>query len=290
MTSSFSAPLVAESVEAVRSAVRNARQTGRRIGFVPTMGALHVGHVSLMEQARSECDYVVASIFVNPTQFGPNEDFNRYPRPRELDLRICGQAGVDLVFYPTVETMYPAGHRTIVEVTKLSDILEGAIRPDHFRGVTTVVTKLFNIVQADKAYFGQKDYQQQTIIRIMTRDLDLPTEVVTCETIRDPDGLALSSRNAYLSPEQRQSGLALSRALRTAERLVASGETNIARLQMAMRQELDGTPGVQTDYAVIVHRETLAELTSTEPEMVALVAARVGPTRLIDNLLLRLPR
>ncbi|MBS0201728.1 MAG: pantoate--beta-alanine ligase [Planctomycetes bacterium] len=281
---------VAESVDEVRAAVRRARQAGKIVGFVPTMGALHVGHVSLMQRARAECDLVVTSIFVNPTQFGPSEDFTRYPRPRETDLQICGESGVDVVFYPTVETMYPAGHRTYVEVGGLSEILEGAIRPGHFRGVATVVTKLFNIVQADRAYFGQKDYQQQTLIRVMTRELDLPTEVITCETIRDPDGLALSSRNAYLSPAERQSGLSLSRALRTADALVAGGERDVKRLEAAMRRELESTPGVKIDYAVIVHHESLAELTAAEPTMVALVAATVGSTRLIDNWILRLPR
>lgn len=254
------------------------------------MGALHVGHVSLMERARAECGLVVTSIFVNPTQFGPNEDFNRYPRPRELDLQICRDAGANVVFYPTVGTMYPAGHRTTVDVGGLSEILEGAIRPGHFRGVSTVVTKLFNIVQADRAYFGQKDYQQQTLIRVMARELDQPTEVITCETIRDPDGLALSSRNAYLSPSERQSGLSLSRALRVAEGLVAGGEQDVKRLEAAMRRELESTPGVKIDYAVIVHHESLAELTTVAPTMVALIAARVGTTRLIDNLILRLPR
>jgi len=290
MTSpSLSTLPVAESVDDVRAAVNRAKQSSKRIGFVPTMGALHVGHVSLMERAKAECEFVAVSIFVNPTQFGPREDFNRYPRPRETDLQICRDAGANLVFYPTVETMYPVGHRTFVEVGGLSDVLEGAIRPGHFRGVATVVAKLFNIVQADRAYFGQKDYQQQTLIRVMARELDLPTEIVTCDTIRDPDGLALSSRNAYLSPAERQSGLSLSRALRLAERLVEHGERNVQRLETAMLQELDSTPGVQVDYAVIVHHESLAPLPVAEPAMVALVAARVGATRLIDNLILRLP-
>ena len=282
-------PRVAEAVNDVRTAVWTARQSGLKIGFVPTMGALHVGHVSLIEKARAECGFVVVSIFVNPTQFGPNEDFNRYPRPRETDIQICGDAGADLVFYPTVETMYPVGHRTFVEVAGLSDILEGAIRPGHFRGVATVVTKLFNIVQADRAYFGQKDYQQQTLIRVMTRELDLPTEIMTCETIRDPDGLALSSRNAYLSPAERQSGLSLSRALRQAQHSVAQGERDLERIQSAMRREIEQTPGIKLDYAVVVHHESLTPLSVAEPVMVALVAARVGTTRLIDNMILRLP-
>lgn len=280
---------VAESVQSVREAIGQAKQTGRRVGFVPTMGALHVGHISLIERARAECGYVVVSIFVNPTQFGPNEDFNRYPRPRDADLAMCREAGADLVFYPTVETMYPVGHRTFVEVAGLSEILEGAIRPGHFRGVTTVVTKLFNIVQADRAYFGQKDYQQQSIIRVMARELDMPTEVITCETIRDPDGMALSSRNAYLSESERNSGLALSRALRIAERLVTEGEQDIPTLEAAMRNELEQTPGIKLEYAVIVNHESMRELTAAEPRMVALVAARVGSTRLIDNMILRLP-
>ncbi len=280
---------VAESVQSVRDAVSRAKWSGHRVGFVPTMGALHVGHVSLIERARRECGYVAVSIFVNPTQFGPNEDFNRYPRPRDADLAMCRDAGADLVFYPTVETMYPVGHRTFVEVAGLSEILEGAIRPGHFRGVTTVVTKLFNIVQADRAYFGQKDYQQQSVIRVMARELDMPTDVVTCETIRDPDGLALSSRNAYLSESERKSGLALSRALRLAERLAGEGELDIPTLESAMRNELENTPGVTLEYAVIVNHESMRELTAAEPRMVALVAARVGSTRLIDNMILRLP-
>ena len=280
---------VAETVSSVREAVRHAKLAGLQVGFVPTMGALHVGHISLIKRARAECGYVAVSIFVNPTQFGPNEDFNRYPRPREADLRMCQDVGADLVFYPSVETMYPVGHTTFVEVAGLSDTLEGAIRPGHFRGVTTVVTKLFNIVQADRAYFGQKDFQQQSIIRVMARELDMPTEVITCETIRDPDGLALSSRNAYLSKSERMAGLALSRALRLAESMVAEGGQDILQIESAMQQELETTSGVKLEYAVIVNYETLKKLTVVEPLMVALVAARVGTTRLIDNMILRLP-
>jgi pantoate--beta-alanine ligase len=186
--------------------------------------------------------------------------------------------------------MYPPGYRTFVEVSGLSEILEGAIRPGHFRGVATVVTKLLLIAQADRAYFGRKDFQQQTIIRVMTRELNLPTEIVTCDTIRDPDGLALSSRNAYLSASERQSGLSLSRALRLAEQLVLQGERDVRRLEEAMRRQIEGTVGVNLDYAVVVHPESLSELNHAEPEMVALVAARVGATRLIDNLVLRLPQ
>ena len=253
------------------------------------MGALHAGHVSLIERARAECGLVVVSIFVNPTQFGPNEDFNKYPRPRERDLELCVNAGADLVFYPSAETMYPPGHRTFVEVGGLSEVLEGKIRPGHFRGVATVVTKLFLIVLADKAYFGQKDYQQQMLIRVMARELDIPTEIVTCETKRDPDGLAMSSRNAYLSLPERQAGLSLSQSLRLAAQSFAQGERNVSRVEAAMRSQIEATPGAVLDYAVIVHPETLSELTAAEPEMVALIAARFGTTRLIDNQILRLP-
>lgn len=279
---------VAESVVDVRAAVTAAKRRGHAVGFVPTMGALHAGHVSLIERARAECGFVAVSIFVNPTQFGPNEDFHKYPRPRERDVELCRTAGADLVFYPTVETMYPPGHRTFVEVSGLSDVLEGRIRPGHFRGVATVVTKLFLIVLADKAFFGQKDYQQQMLIRVMTRELNIPTEIVTCETRRDPDGLAMSSRNAYLTPAERQAGLSLSQALQLAERLVTQGERDMQRVAAAMRRLIEATPGAVLDYAVIVHPETLSELTGAEPEMVALIAARCGTTRLIDNQILRL--
>ena len=280
-------PFVVESVADLRTDIATARKSGKTIGFVPTMGALHAGHVSLIERARTECDIVVASIFVNPTQFGPHEDFERYPRPRELDLRICGDAGADIVFYPTVEVMYPPGYKTFVEVQRLSNILEGAIRPGHFRGVATVVTKLFMIVGADSAYFGQKDYQQQLLIRVMARELNIPTEVITCPTLRDPDGLAMSSRNAYLTAEERQQGLCLSRALNAVAQLVKAGERDLDKLQGSMCEMISLIEGVNLEYAVIVDAATLSNLTATVPEMVALVAARVGTTRLIDNLMIQ---
>lgn len=282
----MSTPVIAESVDALRTNVAAARRHGKSIGFVPTMGALHAGHVSLIERAKTECDLVVVSIFVNPTQFGPNEDFQKYPRPRELDLKICGDAGAEIVFYPTPEVMYPPGYRTFVEVQGLSEILEGAIRPGHFRGVATVVTKLFMIVQADAAYFGQKDYQQQLLIRIMTRELNIPTRIVTCATLRDPDGLAMSSRNAYLSPAEREHGLCLSRALRKVAEMTSAGEQDLDKLRQTLQAEIQSTEGVILDYAVIVDLETLAELSCVTPQMVALVAARVGTTRLIDNQIL----
>ena len=281
-------PVVAETLAEIRASIADSRKGGKSIGFVPTMGALHAGHVSLIERARSECNTVVVSIFVNPTQFGPNEDFQRYPRPRELDLKICGDAGADIVFYPSVDVMYPVGYRTFVEVQGLSDILEGAIRPGHFRGVATVVTKLFMIVLADRAYFGQKDYQQQLLIRTMTSELNIPTEIVTCPTLRDPDGMAMSSRNAYLSAEERQRGLCLSQALNHVASLVEAGERDMPKLQQQLRERMAAATGVIVDYGVIVDAGTLSELTEAIPVMVALVAARIGTTRLIDNRVLRL--
>ena len=281
-------PVVAETLAEIRASIADSRKGGKSIGFVPTMGALHAGHVSLIERARSECNTVVVSIFVNPTQFGPNEDFQRYPRPRELDLKICGDAGADIVFYPSVDVMYPVGYRTFVEVQGLSDILEGAIRPGHFRGVATVVTKLFMIVLADRAYFGQKDYQQQLLIRTMTSELNIPTEIVTCPTLRDPDGMAMSSRNAYLSAEERQRGLCLSQALNHVASLVEAGERDMPKLQQQLRERMAAATGVIVDYGVIVDAGTLSELTAAIPVMVALVAARIGTTRLIDNRVLRL--
>lgn len=280
---------VVERISEVREAVRSAREQGLSVGFVPTMGALHVGHLSLMEAARQANGYTAVSIFVNPTQFGPHEDFQRYPRPRDTDLAQCGQAGADLVFYPTVDEMYPAGATTFVEVGGLSELWEGAVRPGHFRGVATVVAKLFHIVQCDRAYFGQKDYQQQLILKRMVRDLDFPLEIVTCPIIRDADGLALSSRNAYLSAAERQAGLSLPLALREVEQAWEAGEREPRRLQQLMQQRLTQTSGLTVDYAIVVDPETMAELDEPATGMVALIAARVGKTRLIDNTVLRAP-
>jgi pantoate--beta-alanine ligase len=278
----FSTPDPAE----LRRAVWAARRDGQLVGCVPTMGALHAGHVSLIERARAECDFVVVTLFVNPTQFGPQEDYARYPRPFEADAGLCRSAGIDLLFYPTRESMYPAGYATFVEVQGLSASWEGAVRPGHFRGVATVVTKLLNLVAPDRAYFGQKDYQQQALIRRMCRDLDMPVEIVTCPTVREPDGLALSSRNAYLSSAERTSGLSLYRALCLARDRVGQGERDLPAVRQAMRSEMELTPGVTVDYATIADVESLIELTEPAERMVALVAARVGPTRLIDNMLI----
>lgn len=273
---------VAEIPE-LRQRVRAARQGDAVIGFVPTMGALHQGHASLVEAARKECDFVVVSIFVNPTQFGPNEDFDKYPRTLAADLEKCQTAGADLVWTPTKDMMYPAHFSTHVDVETLTETLEGATRPHHFRGVTTVVTKLLLSCLPDKAYFGAKDYQQQAIVRRMCLDLNLPVEIITCPIIRDTDGLALSSRNAYLSVEERASALSLSRALALAEERIASGETDLERIKTKMRELLSGTPLIKLDYATIADPDTLEELTTAQSRMVALIAAWSGSTRLIDN-------
>lgn len=280
--------IVVERITAAREAVLQAKSSGGTVGFVPTMGALHAGHLSLVAASRRDCGFTAVSIFVNPTQFGPHEDFNRYPRPREADLALCEQAGVDLVFYPQVEEMYPPGAKTFVEVAGLSDIWEGAIRPGHFRGVTTIVAKLFHAIPADRAYFGQKDYQQQLILRTMVRDLDFPIDIVTCPTLRDSDGLAMSSRNAYLSPEERTISLAISQALRDAESAVLQGQTQPGTLQQLMLHRLSTISGLSLEYAIVVDPETMTELEEPQSKMVALIAARVGKTRLIDNLVLQL--
>ncbi len=278
-----------ERIAEVRAAVFAARQRGDRIGCVPTMGALHEGHLSLIRQARAECDFVVVTIFVNPTQFGDREDFAAYPRELLSDLDVCRDVEVDLVFNPANETIYPASSATIVDVEDLSTVLEGKYRPGHFRGVATVVVKLLNIVQPDIAYFGQKDFQQQLLIRHLCRDLCVPAEIRTCPTVREPDGLALSSRNVFLTADERESALALFGALSLARDLLTAGESDIDVVRQRMRTRLEESPGVQVDYTTIADPATLAEASKPLSEMVALVAARVGATRLIDNLLISVP-
>ncbi|HSG69687.1 MAG TPA: pantoate--beta-alanine ligase [Planctomycetaceae bacterium] len=277
---------VYDSIEACRSHLVPLRRAGRIIGLVPTMGALHAGHASLIRAARESCEVVVVWIFVNPTQFAPGEDFEKYPRPLERDLELCRQAGVDVVLAPAAEAMYPAGHQTHVEVREIALPWEGRHRPSHFRGVTTIVLKMFNIVQPDFAFFGQKDYQQQAIIRRMCLDLNVPVAIRTCETIRDPDGLALSSRNQYLSPPERQTALKLSAALREVVGLVSEGKIGLNAARAQMRKSLEAEPGIQLDYAEIVDADTLQSLESPRERMVAIVAATVGSTRLIDNMLI----
>lgn len=279
---------VESSPKKVHAAIREARRRGLTIGCVPTMGALHAGHVSLVQRARSENDFVVATIFVNPTQFGPTEDFSRYPRTLDADLEFCRGAGADLVFTPQVADMYAAHAETIVRVTGLSTVLEGAHRPGHFDGVTTVVTKLFQITEPDRAYFGQKDYQQQLIIRRMVQDLNIPVTIVTCPIIREADGLAMSSRNRYLSPEERGIAAEIFQALQLADRLAVGSAVSPREIAERMRAHLEGTGGLSVQYAVVADSQTLA---SQETRIgggsgVALIAAKLGTTRLIDNQIL----
>lgn len=264
-----------------------ARSAGRTVGFVPTMGAFHDGHVSLMRRARDERDQVVVSIFVNPLQFGPGEDLSRYPRDEDRDLSIAGQLGVDVVFAPSLEEMYPAGRPEVtVDPGPLGDRLEGAARPGHFRGVATVVTKLFDVVGSSTAYFGEKDAQQLSVVRRIVRDLSLPIEVEGCPTVREPDGLATSSRNAYLSPEQRDAAGCLFLALSEAAQMARGGERDAATLVATMAREIGATPEARIDYAAVVDDETFEEVSTIVRPARALVAAKFGETRLIDNLLL----
>jgi pantoate--beta-alanine ligase len=277
-------PLLVERIEAVRQQVAQARQAGRTIGFVPTMGALHAGHAALIRSARQECGYVVVSIFVNPTQFGPQEDYARYPRTLEADQQLCAEEGVDLIFAPSVEEMYPPPYRTYVEVTELDQVLCGASRPSHFRGVCTVVLKLFQIVQPDVAYFGEKDYQQARIIRQMIDDLNLPVHLRTLPTVREADGLACSSRNRYLTAAQRQVAPRIYQALLELRERVGRGEREAARLESDLYQALSAIPEARVDYAKIVDADSLQPLDQIDRPAVAAVAVFLGTTRLIDNI------
>ncbi|MCA8995122.1 MAG: pantoate--beta-alanine ligase [Planctomycetaceae bacterium] len=271
-----------EHISDVRTAVRNARQSGNRIGCVPTMGALHAGHMSLVEECRQRAEFVCVTIFVNPTQFAPTEDLAKYPRPIEADLQKCRDAGVDLVFMPVVPSLYPDGYQTWVTVDEVTQPLEGTHRPSHFRGVTTVVAKLLNILQPDVACFGMKDYQQLAVIRRMVTDLDMPVDIIACATVREPDGLALSSRNMYLSAEERTAGLSLSQSLFVVRDALRDGATDIAALELQMKTHMQQA-NVEVQYAVIVDPHTLLPISAPQQHMVALIAAKVGATRLIDN-------
>ncbi len=272
----------------LRRLVAAARRQGATVGFVPTMGYLHAGHQALMRQARSECALVVASIFVNPLQFGPQEDFAAYPRDLERDSRLAAAAGVDILFTPSAAEMYPQGFSTFVTVEGLSGILCGAFRPGHFRGVATVVAKLLNIVHPDRAYFGQKDAQQLVIIRRLVRDLNIATEVVAVPTVREPDGLALSSRNVYLQPDERQAATALFRSLLAAEAAITAGERSGDNLTALMLRVMRSEPLVRPQYAAAVDPDTLQPLPSVRERVLLAVAAYVGRARLIDNLALAL--
>lgn len=265
------------------AAYRRLRSTmAGTIGAVPTMGYLHEGHLALVRRARAENDHVVVSIFVNPTQFGPNEDYARYPRDPERDLAMLRAEGVDVVFMPSVQEMYPEGFATYVNVERLTERLEGAHRPGHFRGVTTVVTKLFNILQPHRAYFGQKDAQQLIVIRRMTRDLAFPIEIVDVPTVREPDGLAMSSRNVYLSADERRAATVLFRALEQARQLWDAGVRDGSRLRAAMRAVVESEPLARVDYVSVADPDTLEELDAAGDRALASLAVRLGSTRLID--------
>ncbi len=277
---------IAETIESVRAAVKAAREEGKKIGLVPTMGALHIGHISLMEAAVKDSNFVVVSIFVNPTQFGPGEDFEKYPRPLEKDLEICRKAGVDLVFAPTAKEMYPGKNLTWVDVEKLTEPLCGRSRPGHFRGVTTVCTKLFNIVTPDVAFFGQKDAQQAIVIRRMVADLNMPLKIVICPTVREQSGLAVSSRNQYLSARQRKDAANIYKSLQKCRDMIESGQKQTETILAEMRKILQKVPAIKIEYISIVNAETLDDIDKISGQVLAAIAVKIGSTRLIDNILL----
>jgi pantoate--beta-alanine ligase len=277
---------ICKTINEMRSATREANRAGKRLGFVPTMGALHEGHLSLVRAAKSASDVVAVSIFVNPLQFGPTEDLAKYPRTFEHDAGLLEKEAVDILFCPTPKEMYSPGAVTYVTVEGLSDKLCGRSRPGHFRGVTTVVAKLFHIVEPDKAFFGQKDAAQSTIIRQMVHDLNLPVEIVVCPIAREPDGLAMSSRNVYLRPQERKSALVLHRSLMEIKNRFDRGERNAAKLIAAGKQLVSKQAGVRFDYLEIVDPSTLDSVTQLNQPALVAVAAVVGHTRLIDNIVL----
>ena len=265
---------------------REEKLKGRKIGFVPTMGALHKGHLALIQKAREDCDFVVVSIFVNPTQFGAGEDFERYPRDLSKDLRFCEEEGVDVVFAPSVQDMYPEDFSTWVEVKgRLTETLEGSFRPGHFRGVTTVVAKLFNIVSPDVSYFGRKDYQQALIVKKMVRELNIATQIVLLPTVREEDGLASSSRNKYLSDEERKKARVLYRSLLRAKTEIEDGEDNPSRIISSMEDLIREEGPLRIDYIAIVDPDTLEPVERIEGKVLIAIAAQVGKTRLIDNII-----
>ena len=281
-----STPIICTTVAELREHVAQAKGQGQRVGLVPTMGALHAGHLSLANYSIQECGYTVVTIFVNPTQFAPHEDYTRYPRVFEADCQLLSTVGVNLVFAPDVAEVYPPGCNTHVEVGGVTEMLEGECRPGHFRGVATVVLKLFLMAGADVAYFGRKDYQQAAVVQQMVRDLNVPITIRTCPIVRESDGLALSSRNVYLSPDERRQALVLSRSLQTATQLVSSGEQSADRILAAMHSVFATEPLVHFDYIALVDPVTLQPVSHLASPTIAAVAARVGKTRLIDNTLL----
>ena len=281
---------IVETIPEAKRVVAQAKAEGKTVGFVPTMGAFHAGHLELMRTARRECGYVVVSVFVNPTQFAPSDDFERYPRNLKSDAAMAEGEGADLVFAPSAAELYPEGFDTCVEVGKLGQVLEGASRPGHFRGVATVVAKLFTVVSPDKAYFGLKDNQQLKVIQRMVRDLDFAVEIVPCPTVREPDGLAMSSRNAYLSADERKAAAVLYGSLRLAEERVRGGERDAEALQSAVRQMIEAEPLALLDYAAVVDPETLEPVRQVGDLVLVALAVRIGNTMLIDNTLIEAVR
>jgi len=281
---------VAKTIQSVRKLVKAVRSEGKKIGLVPTMGAMHIGHISLIERAVEECDFVVVSIFVNPTQFGPAEDYDKYPRDLDADLKICKKAGVDVVFAPPVEQMYAARNLTWVNVEKLTEPLCGRFRPGHFRGVTTVCAKLFNIVAADVAYFGQKDAQQALVIKRMVADLNMPLQIVVCPTVREPDGLAVSSRNQYLTDQQRKDAACIFKSLQKCRQMIDAGATDAQEIINQMRKVINQVPSIEIEYLSIVDAETLQPVEHITGTILVAIAVRIGMVRLIDNILLDLSK
>lgn len=280
---------IAREIAEIRRLVGLAKKAGQTVGFVPTLGALHAGHLSLIERGRKEMDFVVVSIFLNPTQFGPNEDLSKYPRQEEQDLALCEKAGVGAVFVPDVEQMYPSGHCTVVKVEGLSEKLCGADRPEHFAGVSTVVAKLFNIVGPDVAYFGLKDAQQGLIIRRMVTELDIPVEIRMCATVREDDGLAMSSRNAYLDAGQRKQASCLYRALREGKKLIEAGQMDREKVTAAMERIITQAGPSSVDYVAVVDSQSLEVATIKSRSWLLALAVRIGGTRLIDNIVVEIP-
>jgi len=277
---------VVRTIAEIRACVARAREAGKTVGFVPTMGALHDGHISLVQAAAVRCDYVVVSIFVNPTQFGPGEDLSKYPRPFEKDVAICETQSVDAVFAPEAGEMYPRENLTWVNVEKVTDRLCGEFRPGHFRGVATVCAKLFNIVSPDVAFFGQKDAQQAVVIRRMVADLNVPLEIAVCPTVREPDGLAMSSRNQYLSPEERKGATRIHQSLERCRELIEAGERDADAIRGQMCEVLRQMPATRIEYVSISDAETLEELGQVRGRVLVAVAVRMKSARLIDNILM----
>jgi pantoate--beta-alanine ligase len=276
---------VARTIQTARKLIKAARAKGKTIGFVPTMGALHIGHISLIEIAARQTDFIIVSIFVNPTQFGPSEDFEKYPRPFDKDIEICKKHGVDVVFAPTPQEMYAKENLTWVNVEKLTEPLCGQFRPGHFRGVTTVCAKLFNIVAPDVAFFGQKDAQQAIVIKRMVADLNMPLEIVICPTIREPDGLAVSSRNQYLASQQRKDAILIYKSLQKCREMIEAGITINKEIIDQMRKILNQMPSAKIEYISIVNAETLESINQVAGKVLAAVVVKIGSTRLIDNIL-----